>query len=84
MVARDASVEDTQELGSDIAGHPGIPRRVEPPDLSLPAPSFSLLIVVVERVNVFFLIFQIKRVTACFKGFLVFWFAFIEHILITR
>ena len=81
MVARDASVEDTQELGSDIAGHPGIPRRV---DLSLPAPSFSLLIVVVERVNVFFLIFQIKRVTACFEGFLVFWFAFIEHLLITR
>ena len=63
VASRDASVEDTQELGSDIAGHPGIPRRVKPPDLSLPAPSFFLLlvvVVVVEGVNVLFLIFKIK------------------------
>ena len=66
MVARDASVEDTEEFGSDITGDTGIPRRIEPPDLSLPAPSLLLPVVVVERVNVFFLIFQIKRVTACF------------------
>ena len=59
-------VEDLQELGPDIAGHPGIPRRVKPPDLSLPAPALFLFVVVVERVNIFLLIFKIKGVTAGF------------------
>ena len=79
----DGCVEDLEKLGPDIAGHPGIPRRVEPPDLSLPAPALSLFVVVVERVNVFFLIFKIKGITAGFEGFLVFRLTFIEHLLIT-
>ena len=60
MTSRDGSVEDTEKLGSDIAGDPGIPRRVEPPDLSLPAPSLFLAVIVVELVNVLFLVFKIK------------------------
>ena len=61
VTRRDGGVEDLQELGPDIAGHPGIPRRVEPPDLPLPAPAFLLFFVLaVERVDIFLLIFKIK------------------------
>ena len=52
LTGRDGCVEDLEELFPDIAGHPGIPRRVKPPDLCLPAPALSLFVVVVERVNV--------------------------------
>ena len=52
VTGRDGCVEDLEELFPDIAGHPGIPRWVKPPDLCLPAPALSLFVVVVERVNV--------------------------------
>ena len=51
MTSRDGSVEDTEKLSSDIAGHSGIPRRVEPPDLSFPAPFLFLSVIVVKRVD---------------------------------
>ena len=34
MTTRDGSIEDAEKFSSDVAGHPGIPRRVEPPDSS--------------------------------------------------
>ena len=86
VTRRDGSVEDLEELCPDIAGHPGIPRRVKPPDLPLPAPVLlaSFFVLVVERVDVLLLIFKIKGVAAGSEGFLIFWLAFIEHSLITR
>ena len=86
MTGRDGCVEDLEELCPDIAGHPGIPRRVKPPDLPLPAPVLlaSFFVLVVERVDVLLLIFKIKGVAAGSEGFLIFWLAFIEHSLITR
>ena len=57
MAAGYGSIENTQEFGSDIASHPGIPRRIEPPDLSFPF--LLLLVIVVELMNVLLLIFKI-------------------------
>ena len=81
MATRDGFIEDTQEFRSNIARDPGIPRRIEPPDLSFP--SLLLPIVVVKLVNVLLFIFKIKRISAGFEGFLVLWLAFIEHLFIT-
>ena len=84
VTGRDGGVEDLEELGPDTAGYPGIPRRIKPPDLPLPAPGFSFFILVIERVDVFLLIFKVKRVATGLEGFLIFRLAFIEHFLITR
>ena len=81
MAAGDGFIENPQEFGSDIAGDPGIPRRIEPPDLSFP--SLLLPIVVVKLVNVLLFIFKIKGISAGFEGFLVLRLAFIEHLFIT-
>ena len=55
MTGRDGCVEDLEEPGPDTAGYPGIPRRIKPPDLPLPAPAlsiFAVVAVVVERVDI--------------------------------
>ena len=84
VTGRDGGVEDLEELGPDTAGYPGIPRRIKPPDLPLPAPGFSFFILVIERVDVLLLIFKVKRVATGLEGFLIFRLAFVEHFLITR
>ena len=81
MFAGNGFIENPQEFGSNIAGYPGIPRRIEPPDLSFPSLLFP--VVVIELVNVLLLIFKIKGISAGFEGFLVLRLAFIEHLFIT-
>ena len=57
VTGRDGGVEDLEEPGPDTAGHPGIPRRIKPPDLSLPTSGFSFFVFLIERVDVFLLVF---------------------------
>ena len=76
-------VEDLEELGPDTAGYSGIPWWIEPPNFSLPASCFSFFVLVIERMDVFLLIFQINRIAAGFEGFLIFRLGFIEHFLTT-
>ena len=54
---RNGGVEDLEEPGPDTAGYPGIPRWVKPPDLSLPTSGFSFFVFLIERVDVFLLVF---------------------------
>ena len=76
-------VEDLEELGPDTAGNSGIPRRIKPPNFSLPSSCFSFFVLVIERVDVFLLVFKIKRIAAGFECFLILWLGFIEHFLVT-
>ena len=71
MAAGDGSVEDAEKFCSDIAGHPGIPRRIKPPDLSFPRSFLFLPVIVIELVNVLFLIFKVKRVATSLEGYYI-------------
>ena len=57
----DGAVQDPQELGTNISSDTGVPRRIKPEHTPLPAPVLSptpIVVVVVELVNVDFLIFK--------------------------
>ena len=60
VTSRNSVVKNSQELCADVRRDTGIPRRIEPENASAPAPVFSpifAVVVVVEFVNIDFLIF---------------------------
>ena len=87
----DGAIQDPQELGTNISRDTGVPRRIKPEHLSPPAPVFSptpfvvvLVVLVVEQVDVDFLICKLVVITARPESILIFLFTFIKDIFITR
>ena len=84
----DGPVQDPQELGTNISRDTGIPRRIKPEYPPPPAPVLSptpfVVVVVVEFVNVDFLVFKLVVISARPESILILWFAFIKDSFITR
>ena len=84
----DGVVQYPQELGTNIGRDPGIPRRIKPEYPPPPAPVLSptpfVVVVVVELVNVDFLVFKLVVVSARPESLLILWFAFIKDSFIAR